>query len=164
MDQPVSTASWQIRVGVRRDPSAADLPYPRYMTDGAAGADVFAAVESPITVRMGEIHRIPTGLFLEIPEGFEAQVRARSGLALKSGIALVNAPGTIDSDYRGELGVILTCLSNTPCVIERGMRIAQLVFTRVARAEFIATDAIGTTVRGSGGFGHTGLGSEASRK
>jgi dUTP pyrophosphatase len=126
------------------------------MTAGAAGADLHAAVTDTVIVRMGEIHRIPTGLKLEIPAGFEGQIRARSGLALERGLALVNAPGTVDSDYRGEVGVIVTCLSATPCVIRRGMRIAQLVFSPVARARFVVHEALTETARGAGGFGHTG--------
>jgi dUTP diphosphatase len=128
------------------------------MTPGAAGADIHAAVTDPVIVRMGEIHRIPTGIKLEIPRGYECQVRPRSGLALERGLSLVNAPGTIDSDYRGEVGIIVTCLSSTPCVIRRGMRIAQLVFSPVARATFAPADELSMTARGAGGFGHTGLG------
>jgi dUTP pyrophosphatase len=115
-------------------------------------------VTDEVIVRMGEIHRIPTGISLEIPKGFECQVRARSGLALQRGLALVNAPGTIDSDYRGEVGIIVTCLSSTPCVIRRGMRVAQLVFAPVARATFAIADELSSTARGAGGFGHTGVG------
>jgi dUTP diphosphatase len=158
MNQPVVPTSREIRVVVCRAPEAQDLPYPAYMTPGAAGADVHAAVTEPVLVRMGEVHRIPTGLRLEIPRGYECQIRARSGLALKHGLALVNAPGTIDSDYRGEVGVIVTCLSSSPCEIQRGMRIAQLVFAPVARAVFEHSDELTATSRGAGGFGHTGLG------
>jgi dUTP pyrophosphatase len=155
MTEPVPS-SREIRVVVCRAPDAQDIPYPRYMTAGAAGADLHANVADPVIVRMGEIHRIPTGICLEIPKGFEGQVRARSGLALERGLALVNAPGTIDSDYRGEVGIIVTCLSATPCVIRRGMRIAQIVFTAVARATFVDAAELTSTARGSGGFGHTG--------
>jgi dUTP pyrophosphatase len=158
MNQPVVPSGREIRVVVRRAPEAQDLPYPAYMTDGAAGADIHAAVTEPVIVHMGEIHRIPTGISLEIPKGFECQVRARSGLALQKGLALVNAPGTIDSDYRGEVGIIVTCLASTPCVIRRGMRVAQLVFAPIARAAFAPADELSTTARGAGGFGHTGLG------
>jgi dUTP pyrophosphatase len=162
MNQPVVPTSREIRVVVCRAPEAQDLPYPAYMTAGAAGADIHAAVADSVIVRMGEIHRIPTGISLEIPKGFECQVRARSGLALEKGIALVNAPGTIDSDYRGEIGIILTCLSSTPCVIRRGMRIAQLVFAPVMRATFDAAETLSATARGTGGFGHTGHGTETA--
>jgi dUTP pyrophosphatase len=159
MDHPRTQGSGTIRVGVRRDPSAADLPYPRYMSAGAAGADLHANVVEPLIVKMGDVVRIPTGLSFEIPTGFEGQVRARSGLAYEKGFALVNAPGTIDADYRGEVQVIATCLSSTPLVIRRGMRIAQIVFCPVARAEFEPRDELGTTDRGAGGFGSTGTAS-----
>lgn len=160
--EPVVPSSREIRVVVCRAPDAQDIPCPRYMTAGAAGADLHAAVTDTVIVRMGEIHKIPTGLSLEIPRGFEGQIRARSGLALERGLALVNAPGTIDSDYRGEVGVIVTCLSSTPCVIRRGMRIAQLVILAVERATFVVSEDLSTTARGAGGFGHTGLsGTEA---
>jgi dUTP pyrophosphatase len=156
MNQPVVQSSRDVRVVACRAPEAQDLPYPRYMTPGAAGADIVAAVTEPVIVRMGEIHRIPTGISLEIPRGFEGQVRARSGLALQKGLALVNAPGTIDSDYRGEIGVIVTCLSSTPCVIRRGMRIAQLVIAPIAHVTFVESETLSATARGAGGFGHTG--------
>jgi dUTP pyrophosphatase len=161
--EPVAPSSREVRVVVCRAPGAADIPYPRYMTQGAAGADLHAAVTDPVIVRMGEIHKIPTGLSIEIPRGFEGQIRARSGLALERGLALVNAPGTVDSDYRGEVGVIVTCLSSTPCVIRRGMRIAQLVIIAVERASFVAADELSMTTRGAGGFGHTGLSETESR-
>lgn len=148
---------------VCRAPEAQDIPYPRYMTAGAAGADLHAAVVDPVIVRMGEVHRVPTGISLEIPKGFEGQIRARSGLALERGLALVNAPGTVDSDYRGEVGIIVTCLSATPCVIRRGMRIAQIVFLEIARATFVVTEQLTPTARGSGGFGHTGVTGSESR-
>ena len=153
----------EIRVVVCRALEAQDMPYPRYMTAGAAGADLHAAVVDTVIVRMGEIHRIPTGISLEIPKGFEGQIRARSGLALERGLALVNAPGTVDSDYRGEVGIIVTCLSATPCVIRRGMRIAQIVFCQVARATFVVADELTSTRRGAGGFGHTGISETESR-
>ena len=126
------------------------------MTPGAAGVDLHAAVDESVIVRMGEVKKIPTGLFLEIPAGFEGQVRARSGWALEKGLALVNAPGTIDSDYRGEVGVIVTCLSSTPMLVRRGLRIAQLVFAPVARVEFDVRESLAPTERGIGGFGSTG--------
>jgi dUTP pyrophosphatase len=160
MSQPVVHSSREIRVVVCRAPEAQDLPFPKYMTPGAAGADLHAAVTEPVIVSMGEIHRIPTGISIEIPRGFEGQVRARSGLALERGLALVNAPGTIDSDYRGEIGIIVTCLSSTPCVIRRGMRVAQLVIAPVARATFDAAEGLSATARGAGGFGHTGTGGD----
>lgn len=132
------------------------------MTPGAAGVDLHAAVDESVIVRMGEVKKIPTGLFLEIPAGFEGQVRARSGLALEKGLALVNAPGTIDSDYRGEVAVIVTCLSSTPMLVRRGMRIAQLIFAPIARVEFEVREIMNDTERGAGGFGSTGAMNEAS--
>ncbi|MAG54733.1 MAG: dUTP diphosphatase [Planctomycetes bacterium] len=154
---PTSTDVKQpLRVRVTRLPGTDDLPLPRYATPGSAGADLCAAVTEPVTVRMGEIALIPTGLSLEIPVGFEGQVRPRSGLALRAGLTLVNAPGTIDCDYRGEVKIIVTCLSKTPCVIERGERIAQLVIAPVRQATFDEADVLTETERGEGGFGHTG--------
>ncbi|HYC79303.1 MAG TPA: dUTP diphosphatase [Planctomycetota bacterium] len=162
MDQSSPAGPEVIRVGVRRDPSAADLPYPRYMTAGAAGVDLHAATTEPVIVKMGDVVRIPTGLSFEIPPGYEGQVRARSGLAFEKGLALVNAPGTIDSDYRGEIQVIVTCLSSTPLVIRRGLRFAQIVFCPVARAVFEVKDELGATERGAAGFGHTGVAAEGN--
>jgi len=156
MEQSVPYAGMAIKVGVRRDPAAADLPYPQYMSAGAAGADLHAHVREQVIVRQGEIVRIPTGLSFEIPPGFEGQVRARSGLAFEKGFAVVNAPGTIDSDYRGEVQVICTCLSSTPLVVRRGMRVAQIVFAPVARAAFEPRERLAESARGAGGFGSTG--------
>ena len=129
-----------------------DLPTPA--TPGAAGYDVTA--RTAITLAPGERALVPTGFKLAIPRGFEAQVRPRSGLALKHGITVLNAPGTIDSDYRGEVGVILVNLGREPFVVEKGMRIAQLVFARVETAHFESVLALETTRRGGGGFGSTG--------
>jgi len=145
-----------LRIHVLSVPGSEDLPLPAYATASAAGADLHAAVTEPVTVRMGEIALVPTGIRLEIPEGYEGQVRPRSGLALRAGLTLVNAPGTIDSDYRGEVKVIVTCLSSTPCVIERGDRIAQLVIAPVRQAMFVPAEELSETRRGEGGFGHTG--------
>jgi len=133
-----------------------EVPLPNYQTAGAAGADLHAAVAEPVTLAPGERRLIPTGLVLAIPHGFEAQVRPRSGLALRHGIGMVNTPGTIDSDYRGPVGVILVNLGNEPFVVEPLARIAQLVIAPVTRAEFVLSDELGETERGSGGFGSTG--------
>jgi dUTP pyrophosphatase len=133
----------------------ADLAPPFYATVGAAGADLRAAVDSPLVVAPGGRALVPTGVTLEIPPGFEGQVRARSGLALRKGLALANGVGTIDSDYRGEVGVIVVNLGSEPVAIERGERIAQLVVSRVARAVFEAAD-VAPSSRGEGGFGSTG--------
>ena len=132
------------------------LPAPAYQTDGASGMDLHAAVQAPVTLEPGDIHCIPTGIAVEIPPGFEAQVRARSGLALKHGLGLVNAPGTIDSDYRGEIGVILINHGRRAFVVERGMRIAQMVVQPVCRAQITVHNELGATARDAGGFGHTG--------
>jgi dUTP pyrophosphatase len=138
------------RVGGRGPP----LDLPRHETPGSAGLDLRA--DEPCSLAPGERRLVPTGLALEIPPGFEGQVRPRSGLAVKHGIALVNAPGTIDSDYRGEVQVILVNLGQVPVSFARGDRIAQLVIAPVTRAEVVLVDGLGDTGRGSGGFGSTG--------
>lgn len=131
-------------------------PLPDYETPSAAGMDLRADLEKPVTLAPGERRLILTGLYLEIPEGYEAQVRPRSGLALKHGVTVLNAPGTIDADYRGEVGVILINHGVQSYSIQPGERIAQLVFARVARAELVAADSLADSERGEGGFGHTG--------
>jgi dUTP pyrophosphatase len=131
-------------------------PLPSYATEGASGMDIRAFLEQPIEIAPMERKLVPTGLFLEIPEGFEAQVRPRSGLALKQGITCLNSPGTIDADYRGEIGVILINLSAEKQVIQSGDRIAQLVFQSVTKINWQPSDQLSITVRNEGGFGHTG--------
>lgn len=130
---------------------------PHYATEGAAGADISAYLSAPVTLRPGEYKAIPTGLFMEIPEGYEVQVRPRSGLALKHGITVLNAPGTIDSDYRGEVKVILINHSFEAFTIQNGDRIAQIVVARVHRLPFVEVDDLSATERGEGGFGSTGV-------
>lgn len=147
----------KVKVNIKRKEECKDLPLPHYMSEGASGADLYAAVETELTLEPYQIKAIPTGIFLEIPVGYEAQVRARSGLALKNGLAVVNAPGTIDSDYRGEVCVILCNLGKEPFKIRRGMRIAQLVFQPVVRAELEVIEELQKTRRNEGGFGHTGV-------
>jgi dUTP pyrophosphatase len=132
-------------------------PLPSYATAGSAGMDIRANVELPITLEPLERYLVPTGLFIELPEGYEAQIRPRSGLALKQGITCLNSPGTVDSDYRGELKVILINLSNTAQVINNGDRIAQMVIAKTAMAELFVVQQLNDTVRGDGGFGHTGV-------
>ena len=132
-------------------------PLPSYATSGSAGMDIRANVELPITLEPLERYLVPTGLFIELPEGYEAQIRPRSGLALKQGITCLNSPGTVDSDYRGELKVILINLSNTTQVINNGDRIAQMVIAKTAIAELFVVQQLNDTVRGDGGFGHTGV-------
>ncbi len=137
-------------------PECEDLGAPEYASEFAAGADLRAAVEEPMTLAPGQRAVVPTGLTLEIPPGYEAQVRARSGLALKKGLALANGVGTIDADYRGEVGVIVVNLGADPVEIVRGERIAQLVVAPVVRAEFTRAPKLNGTARGAGGFGSTG--------
>lgn len=129
---------------------------PTYSTPLSAGLDLRANLDNPITLAPLQRTFIPTGLFMAIPAGYEAQVRPRSGLALKKGITVLNSPGTIDADYRGEVCVILVNLSSEPFIIEDGERIAQLVFARHETAEWVLTDSLNDTERGTGGFGHTG--------
>ncbi|HEY2901168.1 MAG TPA: dUTP diphosphatase [Polyangia bacterium] len=129
---------------------------PRYMSAGAAGMDLASAADEPVRLEPGARVGVPTGLALEIPAGFEGQVRPRSGLALRFGVTIVNAPGTIDSDYRGELVVLLVNLGREPHVINPGDRIAQLVIAPVTQVELAEAEDLSDTVRGSGGFGHTG--------
>ncbi|MBQ9494498.1 MAG: dUTP diphosphatase [Treponema sp.] len=130
---------------------------PAYKTDGAAGADVCACLSAPVVLAPGKYALIPTGLSFAIPVGFEMQVRARSGLAAKNGIAVLNAPGTIDSDYRGEVKIILINLGDEPFVVNDGDRIAQLVVAPVMQAQFVTADFLDKTARGAGGFGSTGV-------
>ena len=132
-------------------------PLPAYSTENAAGMDLRANLDEPVTLAPLERALIPTGLHLALPNGFEAQVRPRSGLAYKKGISVLNAPGTIDSDYRGDVGVILVNLSNEPFVVEDGERIAQLVIAKHETVSWEAVESLETTARGAGGFGHTGV-------
>jgi dUTP pyrophosphatase len=143
-----------ITISLRRLPHGADLPLPAYATSGAAGMDVVAADD--VTLAPGARHAVATGFAIAIPEGFEVQVRPRSGLALKHGITCLNTPGTIDSDYRGEVKVILANLGDSPFEVKRGDRIAQLVPAQVTRAALIESADLDETDRGSGGFGSTG--------
>jgi dUTP pyrophosphatase len=150
-----------VRIGLRRLPEGEGLPLPAYMTDGAAGADLHAAVPEPLTIAPGARALIPAGFCLEIPEGFEIQLRPRSGLALRYGVTLLNAPGTIDADYRGPVGVILANLGEAPFVVNRGDRIAQMILAPVSRAEFGERQELAASTRADGGFGSTGhLGAE----
>lgn len=129
---------------------------PAYQSEHAAGLDVFAAVSEPLTIGPGQVAAVPTGVRLEIPPGYEAQVRPRSGLALKHRIGIPNGPGTIDADYRGEVKILLINFGEEPYVVHRGDRVAQLVFARVARVSFTVAAALNETLRGDGGFGHSG--------
>jgi dUTP pyrophosphatase len=133
------------------------LPVPHYQTEHSAGVDLYAAVEGEVVLDVGKWKLIPTGISVAIPEGHEGQVRPRSGLALKHGIGMLNAPGTIDADYRGEIGIILFNFGGQPFAIKRGDRIAQLIFARIEKAKFVTVDSLAETARGTGGFGHTGV-------
>lgn len=143
-------------IEVVRLPHGEDLPLPSYATEGAAGMDLLAAVMSPVVIPPGGRMLVPTGLRIAIPAGYELQVRPRSGLALKNGIVLPNSPGTIDEDYRGEVGVIVLNAGDAPFTVERGMRIAQAVIAPVTRAAWHEVDELPETARGAGGFGSTG--------
>ena len=133
-----------------------DLPLPQYMSERAAGMDLVAAVDEDETIQPQEVALIPTGLAVAVPEGFEGQIRARSGLAITHGLAVINAPGTIDSDYRGEIRVALINLGKSPFTIRRGERIAQMIISRVYRAQWDLREDLDETARNEGGFGHTG--------
>ena len=145
-----------VRVRIRRLPHSRGLPLPGYATAGAAGADLCAAVEDPLVVMPGERVAVATGLVIELPAGYEAQVRPRSGLALSHGVPVVNAPGTSDADSRGEVRVLLVNLGSQPVTIERGDRIAQLVIAPVTRVAFEEAGRLEASDRGAGGFGSTG--------
>lgn len=146
-----------IRVQIRRKVGSEDVPAPRYMSEHAAGMDVCAACAGDVTLIPGEITLIPCGFYMAVPEGHEAQIRPRSGLALKHGIVLPNSPGTVDADYRGEVCVILGNIGPEPFVVRRGMRIAQMVIAPVTRAQVTEVESLPGTQRGAGGFGHTGV-------
>ena len=146
-----------VTLRVKRLDGNEDMALPSYETDGASGLDLRAAVDGELTLHPGEIRLVPTGLAISLPLGYEAQIRPRSGLALKQGVGMVNTPGTIDSDYRGEIGLVLINWGKSPFVIKRGDRIAQMVVTRVSRAQVLEVDRLETTERGEGGFGHSGV-------
>ncbi len=148
--------SAQVRVALKRLPEGEGLPLPAYMTDHAAGADLFAAVREELTLLPGSRALVPTGFAIAVPPGYEAQVRPRSGLAIRSGVTCLNSPGTIDSDYRGQVQVVLANLGTEPIVIRRGDRIAQLVVAPVSQAAFETVAELPPTRRGAGGFGSTG--------
>ena len=146
-----------IKVQIKRLPHGEGMPLPKYMTAHAAGMDLLAAVGNEIIIKSGERALVPTGISIALPEGYEAQVRPRSGLAIKSGISVLNTPGTIDADYRGEVCVILVNHDSAPFTIKRGDRIAQMVIKEVIKAEFEEVTELPDTHRGVGGFGHTGV-------
>jgi dUTP pyrophosphatase len=146
-----------VRVTVARLPQSEGLPLPAYMSDHAAGADLCAAVDDELILQPGERALVPTGLAIALPAGYEAQIRPRSGLALRDGITCLNSPGTIDADYRGEVRVVLANLGSDPVVIRRGDRIAQMIVAPVVQAVFDVVEELPATPRGDGGFGSTGV-------
>lgn len=147
----------KINVYIMRTPSSSDLPLPRYMSAQASGMDLYANVEHSIIINPGKWSIVPTGIMLSLPDGFEAQVRPRSGLAFKNGVTVLNSPGTVDADYRGEIRIALMNLGEKDFVIKRGDRIAQLVINRIERVNLIETDSLPLSERGDGGFGSTGV-------
>jgi dUTP pyrophosphatase len=147
-----------MRIAIKRLTHAADLPLPAYATEGSAGLDLHAAIFEDFSMPPGAIEAVPTGIAFALPPGYEAQIRPRSGLALRHGITVLNAPGTIDSDYRGEVKAILINHGREAFTIARGMKIAQLIIAQYARIEWAETSELDATARASGGFGSTGIG------
>ncbi|MFC1510762.1 dUTP diphosphatase [Candidatus Margulisiibacteriota bacterium] len=145
-----------LKAQIKRLAHGTDLPLPQYMSEHAAGMDMYAAVNPEIVIPAGEWKLVPTGISMALPEGYEAQVRPRSGLALKQGVSILNTPGTVDADYRGEVGVIIMNHSKKDLVIKRGDRIAQMIINKIERIKFEEVAELSETVRGTGGFGHTG--------
>ena len=145
-----------VEIKIKKLENAKDLPLPTYMTEQSAGMDIYAAVESDIVIMPGERAIIPTGIAIALPPGFEAQIRPRSGLAMKYGIGILNSPGTIDADYRGEIKIILINLGDKPFKIKRGDRIAQMVINKIVYGKIHVVDELPSSSRGEGGFGHTG--------
>jgi dUTP pyrophosphatase len=145
----------KVKVCIKKLPGNEDIPLPQYMTAQAAGMDIFAAVAEEEVILPGQRQKISTGITIALPEGYEAQIRPRSGLALNNGITLLNTPGTIDADYRGEIGLIVINHGEKPFVVKRGMRLAQMVVQKVCRVDWIESAELENTSRGDGGFGHT---------
>jgi len=145
-----------ITVTLQKEKGFEDLPLPRRQTSGASGYDLCAAIEQSMTIPPGEVRLVSAGFRMAIPEGFEAQIRPRSGLALNSGIGVLNSPGTIDPDYRGVVGVVMMNFGKRPFVINRGDRIAQMVFLKTTKVDFVETEQLESSQRGQGGFGSTG--------
>jgi dUTP pyrophosphatase len=145
----------KINVGIQKITGSEDIPLPRYMTHQAAGMDIFAAVSDDELIMPGQRKKIPTGIAIALPEGYEAQIRPRSGLAINQGITLLNTPGTIDADYRGEIALIVINHGDQPFVVKRGMRLAQMIVQKICQVEWDENAKLDDTARGSGGFGHT---------
>jgi len=150
------TDRFQARI-LRINPEQQDIPLPRYATEGSAGMDICAAVEKDLTISPGETVLVPTGFIIELPQGHEAQIRPRSGLAIKQNIGILNSPGTIDSDYRGEVKIILTNFGKSQYVVRRGDRIAQMIVAKYERVQWKESSSLAESARGEGGFGHTGI-------
>jgi len=156
--------SKEVLVKIRKKEDAVDLPLPQYATEGSSGMDLYADVKEPTAIKPGEIKLISAGIYISLPKGYEAQIRPRSGLALKHGITLVNTPGTIDSDYRGLISLIVTNMGKDQFLINRGDKIAQMIIAEVTKARFIETkEELDMTKRQDGGFGHTGVGGLKSK-
>jgi len=147
----------KIVINIKKKENCQDLPTPCYMSEGASGMDVYADVDNEVILAPGDIKLISAGFYMSIPVGYEVQVRPRSGLAIKHGISIVNAPGTIDSDYRGLVGIILINHGKDPFVVSRADRIAQIILQKVIQADIAVVDELDETVRAQGGFGHTGV-------
>lgn len=147
---------------LRINPEKTDIPLPSYATDGSAGMDICAAIDGDLEIQPGETALIPTGFIIELPIGHEAQVRPRSGLAIKHNLGIMNAPGTIDSDYRGEVKIILTNFGKNPYTVHRGDRIAQMIIARYERVKWEEANSLEQSSRGGGGFGHTGIASKGN--
>jgi dUTP pyrophosphatase len=146
-----------LKLQIKRLPGGEDIPLPQYETEGASGLDIRAAVKEQLILQPGEIKLVPTGLAVAVPQGYEGQIRPRSGLSLRHGIGMVNSPGTIDSDYRGEIGLVVVNWGREPFLIRRGDRIAQMVITAVSKVEVVEVEDLESTPRGGGGFGHSGI-------
>ena len=145
----------KIKIYIQRLTGNEDIPLPQYMTAQSAGMDIFAAVSEEEIISPGQRKKIPTGIVVALPEGYEAQIRPRSGLALNDGVTLLNSPGTIDADYRGEIALIVINHGGDPFVVKRGMRLAQMVVQKIFQVNWVETTELNNTSRGSGGFGHT---------
>jgi len=154
----------EIEVKIKRSKNAKDLPLPAYHSLNASGMDLLAAVEGEVVLQPRDIRLIPTGIHISLPVGFEAQIRPRSGLASRHGVTVVNAPGTVDADYRGEVFVILGNFGKDPFAVRRGMRIAQMVIQPVVKARLVEASELDNTMRGTGGFGHTGTDTPSTRE
>jgi len=146
-----------IVVKIKKKATCDDLPLPVYMSDGSSGMDLYADVDGEISIAPGQIKMVSAGISISLPAGYEAQIRPRSGLAVKHGIGIVNSPGTIDADYRGPINIILINFGDAPYTVKRGSRIAQMIISKVTRAELEVIEELDRTVRNTGGFGHTGV-------